>query len=130
MISVHRSFPIVLSAAALIALALTPTHMQANNTKYTQGKELFATKGCAHCHGVDGINGDNGPDLQQVRNHMSAAQIATQIHDGSKSMPAFGDSLTSPEINDLVVYLHTRRKKIVPPPPSPAPPPPKPDPDE
>jgi mono/diheme cytochrome c family protein len=61
---------------------------------------------------------------------MSAVQVATQIRDGSKSMPAFADSLSAPEIDDLVVYLRTKRKKIVkPPPPPPAPPATKPDPD-
>jgi mono/diheme cytochrome c family protein len=129
MVSVHRSLPVTCSAALLVALALIPTRGKATSTAYTQGKELFATKGCAHCHGTDGINGDRGPDLQTIRNRMSAAQIVTQIHDGGKAMPAFGDSLSSPEIDSLVAYLRTKRKTIVkPPPPPPAPPTPTPDP--
>jgi mono/diheme cytochrome c family protein len=124
---VQYSLPLALSATLLVALALVPAHSRANSTAYTQGKELFATKGCAHCHGVDGINGERGPDLQEIRKRMSAVQITTQIHDGSKSMPAFGEELTPPEIKDLVAYLRTKRKKIVKPPP--APPAPKPDPD-
>jgi mono/diheme cytochrome c family protein len=128
MVSVPRSLPIALSAALMVALALTPTRVKATSTAYTHGKELFATKGCAHCHGTDGINGDRGPDLQTLRNRMSAAQVTTQIHDGGKSMPAFGDSLTSPEINDLVAYLRTKRKKIIKAPPPSAPPAPSTDP--
>ncbi|WP_263380970.1 c-type cytochrome [Granulicella paludicola] len=111
-------------------LLLCPPPALASSNAYLHGKELFATKGCAHCHGAEGINGDQGPDLQQIRKRMSVVQVATQIRDGSKSMPAFADSLSAPEIDDLVIYLRTKRKKIVkPPPPPPAPPAPKPDPD-
>ena len=101
--------------------------MQASSAAHARGAELFATHGCAHCHGTDGINGDRGPDLQLIRNRMSAAQIRTQIHDGSKDMPAFGDSLTTPQIDDLLAYLRTKRKHIVPPPPPAKPATPTPD---
>jgi mono/diheme cytochrome c family protein len=78
-----------------------------------RGAELFATRGCAHCHGTAGVGGGEGPDLQLVRKRMKKAQIMRQIHDGGKSMPAYGDMLTSPQIKDLVAYLRARRKVIV-----------------
>jgi mono/diheme cytochrome c family protein len=117
----------------MLALAFTlllhePRTVIADSSAHAHGAELFATRGCAHCHGKDGVNGDLGPDLQRIRDRMTAAQIAMQIHDGSKSMPAFGDQLTAAETQDIVIYLRTKRKKFI----QPQPPPiasPKPDPD-
>jgi mono/diheme cytochrome c family protein len=51
---------------------------------------------------------------------MNKMQIAHQIHDGGLEMPAFGTSLTDPQIQDLVAYLRAKRK-FVPPAPKPAP---------
>ena len=87
-----------------------------------RGAELFATRGCAHCHGAAGVGGGRGPDLQEVRKRLKASQIATQIHDGGKSMPPYGDDLTPAELNDLVEYLRAKRKFIAPAPPPANPP--------
>jgi mono/diheme cytochrome c family protein len=122
-------FLVVIPAGNLlhkVSPTLSPT-VDASSTAHARGAELFATHGCAHCHGTDGVNGEIGPDLQQVRNRMTAAQIITQIHDGSKNMPAFADTLSTPQIDDLIAYLRTKRKHIIPPPPPK--PTPKPDPD-
>ncbi len=58
------------------------------------------------------MGGEIGPDLQLVRRRMKAEAIAKQIHDGGQAMPAFGDSLTSEEIDDLVAYLRAKRKIV------------------
>ena len=90
-----------------------------------RGAELFAQHGCAHCHGPAGVGGGKGPDLQLVRKRMNKEQITHQIHDGGMSMPAFANSLTDPQIQDLVAYLRARRKFVkVPAASHPAPPPP------
>jgi mono/diheme cytochrome c family protein len=117
------AFLVVIPAANL----LHPPPAQASSTAHARGAELFATHGCAHCHGTDGINGQIGPDLQQLRKRMTTEQVFKQIHDGSKDMPAFADSLSTPQIDDLIAYLRTKRKHIIPPPPPK--PTPKPDPD-
>jgi mono/diheme cytochrome c family protein len=44
---------------------------------------------------------------------MNKAQIALQIHNGGMMMPAFGNTLTTPQIQDLIAYLRARRKVIV-----------------
>jgi mono/diheme cytochrome c family protein len=106
---------LALAAAVLIIASTAPTPTQASSSAKARGAELFATKGCAHCHGPAGVNGEIGPDLQQVRERLTAAQIATQIHDGGKGMPAFGDQFSEKELADLVTYLRTKRKVIVPP---------------
>ena len=118
---------LLIAAALLLALAITPARTHAGSTARRRGAELFSVHGCAHCHGFDGVNGDRGPDLQLVRKRLTAAQIRAQIVHGGEGMPAFGDQLTTPEIDDLLAYLRAKRKVIVPPPPPP--PAVKPDPD-
>lgn len=116
----RTSLACALLGIAFACLLRQPPAAEASSSQRARGAETFATHGCAHCHGTDGVNGDRGPDLQLIRKRMSAAQVRVQIRDGSKDMPAFGDSLSTPQIDDLVAYLRAKRKHIVPPPPKPA----------
>lgn len=113
---VVRRFVLLLLSCGWIALALVPAHtvrVAAESKPEARGAELFATKGCAQCHGADGVGGGRGPDLQLVRKRMHADGIATQIRDGGKAMPSYGDTLAPQEITDLVAYLRMKRKHIV-----------------
>ena len=100
---------------AVMALSMTQpvTPVAAGSKAKERGAALFAARGCAHCHGPAGVGGPKGPDLQLVRKRRNKKQIREQIVDGGKSMPEFGDVLTSPEISDLIAYLRARRKVIV-----------------
>jgi mono/diheme cytochrome c family protein len=99
-----RSLPLVL--LALLPLAANA----ADPAGVHDGAILFATKGCAHCHGANGIGGGLGPDLAHVRDRLTPAQLATQIREGGKAMPAFGDILSSQEVSSLVDYLRSHRQ--------------------
>jgi mono/diheme cytochrome c family protein len=110
---------------AVIAVQPVPA-VSAGSKAKMRGKELFAAQGCSHCHGPAGVGGAEGPDLQLVRKRMKKAQIAQQIHDGGKSMPAYGDLLSEAQISDLVAYLRAKRK-LIPVPLKPAPASPAPD---
>ncbi len=113
------SFLIAISFALSVAIVLAPQRrVSATSKASARGAEIFNTHSCAKCHGVNGVNGDRAPDLQQVRNRMNAAAIAAQIRNGGKGMPPFGDQLSGQEVDDLVSYLRTKRKVIVPPPPA------------
>lgn len=102
------------ASCAAVAIATTqPSPVAASSKAKDRGAELFATHGCAHCHGPAGVGGIKGPDLQLVRKRLKKKQIRHQIHDGGKSMPEYGDMLTSPQINDLLAYLRAKRKVIV-----------------
>ena len=108
-----------------LAILPSPPSVSAGSNAKQRGADLFAAHGCAHCHGPAGVGGGRGPDLQLVRKRMDKDQIAHQIHDGGMSMPAFANSLTDPQIQDLVAYLRARRKFVkVPAASHPAPPPP------
>lgn len=111
-----------MTLVAGLFVGLPPTRPVAATSKANvRGQEIFNNHSCAKCHGVNGVNGDRAPDLQTVRNRMDAATIAKQIREGGKGMPPFGDQLSDKEVDDLVAYLRTKRKVIVPPPPVAAP---------
>jgi mono/diheme cytochrome c family protein len=74
------------------------------------GAVLFHEKGCEHCHGVNGRDGDLGPDLSTIGKRWNKKKIEHQIRDGGASMPAFGGALKPDEISDLVDFLHAERK--------------------
>ena len=78
------------------------------------GAELFATRGCTHCHGADGMGTDKGPSLRDLRKKLKDGQVREQIVHGGQGMPAFGDSLKDEEVDELVSFL--RAKKWVTPP--------------
>lgn len=74
------------------------------------GRTLFHEKGCEHCHGIDGVGGEKGPNLSAVGRQLKPDQIHTQILNGGDSMPAFADVLAPDEINLLVDYLSAKKK--------------------
>jgi mono/diheme cytochrome c family protein len=102
-------------AMIFLGQALEPSRsVHADSTSVRRGAELFAGNGCAHCHGENGIGGGKGPDLKNVARRMNAKQIVTQIHDGGKNMPPYGDALDEQQIADLVDYLRSKRKAGLP----------------
>jgi mono/diheme cytochrome c family protein len=99
------------STVAILLLTHGPAAtVHASAASKSRGAQLFATTGCVHCHGVAGISGGQGPSLADVRKRRKPAEIYTQIHDGGKSMPAFGEQLSDDQINDLIKYLRSKRK--------------------
>lgn len=97
---------------SFVSAALTTHDAFASADAQRHGRELFATKGCAHCHGPNGVGGGKGPDLQLVRARRSRESMITQIHDGGKQMPPFADELSAQEIEDLVAFLRAKRKIV------------------
>jgi mono/diheme cytochrome c family protein len=117
--TVHRNtlarLLLIASLACTIAVSahLFPvrTARAASRSDRDLGAKLFHEKGCEFCHGVDGIGTDRAPDLSGVGRKLRPEQITKQIHDGDARMPAFGEVLTSDEIQQLVAFLSARKKK-------------------
>jgi mono/diheme cytochrome c family protein len=104
----------------ILLLTAIPAHAAHGGTRKADeqaGAVLFQNKGCAHCHGAGGSGGKKGPDLTNIRKNKlwPPAKITAQILNGGPKMPPFGDSLTDPEIAQVVAYLRAKRRPIPPP---------------
>ena len=85
-----------------------PAPARAVVDKKAAGAELFATRGCAHCHGDDGKGTEKAPGLRDLRKKLSTDKVRDQILHGGEGMPAFGDSLKDDEVDDLVSFLRAK----------------------
>lgn len=103
----------VIAAAGLQLTAPQPTRIDLNNPAevFALGQRIFDTT-CATCHGENG-SGGTGPVLnsQQILTRNTDAQLLTAIINGGRrpnsTMPAFGDRLTTVEMEAVVAYLRS-----------------------
>jgi ubiquinol-cytochrome c reductase cytochrome b subunit len=72
------------------------------------GGELFYKKACIYCHSISGKGGQRGPDLTEVGDRLTEENLTIKIVNGGGNMPAFGGTLSSKELNELVKFLKTR----------------------
>lgn len=100
------------AAIGLIVLGLAGPQRSAaaSSSDRAAGAELFKEKGCEHCHGANGIGMDRAPSLTTVGKRLKKNEIESQIRDGGKQMPPFGDVLNDKEMHDLVEYLAHNKK--------------------
>jgi mono/diheme cytochrome c family protein len=74
------------------------------------GAILFHERGCEHCHGANGNGGSLGPNLSKIGKRRNKSEIERQIRNGGGGMPAFQDALLPDEIEDLVAFLHEKKR--------------------
>lgn len=112
----HAVVPMIVAAGSLwLGLQLAqPRSAAAFVDGKAAGAEVYATSGCAHCHGADGQGGEKGPSLHNLRKKMPADKVHAQIVNGGNGMPPFGDALTADQVTNLVDFL--RAKKWITPP--------------
>ena len=70
------------------------------------GKEVFlGASGCAGCHTLAdaGSTGTIGPNLDDLQPSHDA--VVAQVTNGGGGMPAFGDSLSEEQIQDVAAYV-------------------------
>ncbi len=81
------------------------------------GAVLFRDKGCAQCHGQGGVGTAKAPSLVNIRSEKAwtAEKITDQILNGGQKMPPFADSLSDPEIAQIVAYLRAKKRPVPPP---------------
>jgi mono/diheme cytochrome c family protein len=81
-----------------------------SRTSREAGAEIFKSRGCEHCHGVDGVGTDKGPELTTVGKRWKGPRIEQQIVNGGNGMPAFGQVLQPDEVKSLVDFLKAKKK--------------------
>jgi mono/diheme cytochrome c family protein len=69
------------------------------------GEAVFASAGCGGCHVLEaaGTSGAVGPDLDQSK--PDAALVVDRVTNGAGVMPAFGDTLSEKQIQDVAAYV-------------------------
>ncbi|MFB5089053.1 PQQ-binding-like beta-propeller repeat protein [Psychrobacillus sp. PGGUH221] len=60
---------------------------------------------CLACHGNQGANGHNGPNLQNSKVAESKEQVIERLTNGGVSMPSFKDTLTAEEMEAVADYV-------------------------
>lgn len=71
------------------------------------GKQLFVSKGCAFCHGLDGRGGIVGPSIAGT----NAAKLRVKTTVGPGGMPAFAPgALTDQDLAAIAAYLAAMAK--------------------
>jgi mono/diheme cytochrome c family protein len=106
--------------ALLLVLISAPSLFAANKSAdELAGAILFRDKGCAHCHGDRGVGTRKAPALVDIRKRKewTPAKITDQILNGGQKMPPFSDSLSDPQVAQIVAYLRARHPPVPPPPP-------------
>ena len=78
--------------------------------KVRSGQAQFE-KICLQCHATVAGQASFGPNLhgllKQPHSHVTPATVRLQIKNGKGKMPAFGEKITAPEIDDIIAYLKT-----------------------
>jgi ubiquinol-cytochrome c reductase cytochrome b subunit len=80
-----------------------------------QGALLVQAKQCRNCHALGGEGGRRGPALDDVATRLTQDQLIRQVLQGGGEMPAYGRSLSPPEVTALVAFLSTLHPAGVPP---------------
>lgn len=115
------SAALLLGCGTLVTISTSmarPVPAAASEDHKAAGAELYANRGCAHCHGYDGKGGEKGPSLLNERKKKSADEIRNQIVHGGGGMPAFGEVLQPAEIDNLVTFLRAKKWQGLPAPPA------------
>ena len=110
--------PLTFLFAAQTALPLSGSDATADEKA---GAKLYSDKGCGQCHGAKLEGTKKGPALAAIRDDKDwpAEKITKQITDGGAKMPPFGESLTDPEVAQLVAFLRAKDRPEPPPPAAP-----------
>ena len=70
------------------------------------GLEIYKNS-CIACHGDQGANGHNGPNLQDSKFAENRENVIERITNGGAAMPAFKDTLSEEEIQQVADYVLT-----------------------
>jgi ubiquinol-cytochrome c reductase cytochrome b subunit len=74
-----------------------------------EGARLFHDKGCLSCHLIAGDGGRRGPNLTTIGDLLTREDITIRISNGGTNMPGFAGTLSPQELQQLVLFLSSRK---------------------
>jgi len=89
------------------ALPTPAQYLHGRSPLQLQGALLVQNKQCRNCHSLGGEGGMRGPALDDVATRLTEDQLIRQVLQGGGEMPAYGKSLSPPEVTALVAFLRT-----------------------
>lgn len=103
---------VALGTAAVTLLLVAP-----GRADQTKGADIFKSK-CAMCHGADGKGQTPVGKSMQLKDltsddiqNLHDSELKNIIENGKGKMKAFKGTLTTPQIEDVVQYLRSLKKK-------------------
>lgn len=75
------------------------------------GAKLFHQRACLNCHLIEEHGGRRGPDLTYVSDRLTRPDLILRIVNGGNGMPAYGKTLIPEEVDALVAFMETRRRR-------------------
>jgi ubiquinol-cytochrome c reductase cytochrome b subunit len=90
-------------------LSLPATLKQGLSSRELQGATVFEQKSCINCHALGGVGGARGPDLSRAGGRLTRDELTWRILNGGQNMPAYGTTLTPPDLATLVEFLVSQR---------------------
>ncbi len=115
--NINRQMRRWFAAGSLLALPVYIFSFSAFSAPAPSGADTFKAK-CAMCHGPDGSGNTPMGQRLKIRDLRSPEvqkqtddQLAAFITNGKPPMPAYGKTLSSGDIHDLVAYIRSIASK-------------------
>jgi ubiquinol-cytochrome c reductase cytochrome b subunit len=89
------------------SLPTPAAYLEGRSALELQGALLVQGKQCRNCHSLGGAGGRRGPALDGVATRLTHDQLIHRVLQGGGEMPAYGDSLSPPQVTALVAFLGT-----------------------
>jgi nicotinate dehydrogenase subunit B len=102
----------------LLALIATGSAQNPDTQAAEQAGAVLFRDNCARCHGANLEGTKKAPAIAEIRKkkHWTDERISNRILNGAgKKMPAFRDSLSEGQIQQLIAYLRAENRPTPPP---------------